>query len=216
MTRGDDIILFHSPHTRSMATLVLLEELGVPYRLNLINMKRGEQQEDAYRAVNPLGKVPAILHDGALITEQVAIYIHLADHFSAAGLAPALGDARRGPYLRWLVFYAACFEPALADRALKRDPGPHMMSPYGTFDSMLGVVTGRLAEAPYLLGDTLTAADILWGAAFNWSVSFGLVPETPVIADYTRRLVGRPSFRKVAALDAGWIAEHEAAAGKTP
>src|SRR5881275_3094149 len=106
MSDVETITLFHSPQTRSSGALTLLEELGAPYKLHVLNMKAGEQRRSDYLAVNPLGKVPAILHKGRLVTEQVAIFIYLADLFSKAGLAPTLGDADRGPYLRWLVYYA--------------------------------------------------------------------------------------------------------------
>ena len=211
MSADRTITLFHSPQTRSSGVLTLLEELGAPYQLKVLNMKAGEQRQSAYIAINPLGKVPAIQHRGALVTEQVAIFIYLADLYSEAGLAPGIDDAQRGPYLRWLVYYAASFEPALVDRSMKRDPAPQAMSPYGTFDSLLGTVTDRLAASPYLLGGTLSAADILWGGALQWTMMFGLVPETPVIKDYVHRMTDRPSFAKVAAMDARLAAEHDAA-----
>lgn len=218
MTADDTITLFHAPNTRSSGALTLIEELGAPYRLHVLNMKAGEQRQPAYLAVNPMGKVPAILHRGEFLTEQVAIFIYLADAFPQGGLAPAIGAPGRGAYLRWLAYYGACFEPALADRALKREPGPASMSPYGDFDTMLDTVTRELATKPYLLGDRCSAADILWGNAFNWTVMFKLVPETPVIADYARRIVGRPAALKVAELDARLAAEHQAAvdAAATP
>ena len=108
MPTTQPITLFHSPQTRSSSALNLLEELKAPYHLHVLNMKAGEQRETAYLAINPMGKVPAIRHGDALITEQVAIGIYLADLFPEAGITPALGDALRGPYLRWYVFYAAC------------------------------------------------------------------------------------------------------------
>lgn len=119
MSDVETITLFHSPQTRSSGALTLLEELGASYKLHVLNMKAGEQETADYLAVNPLGKVPAILHKGRLVTEQVAIVIYLADLFPDAGLAPALGDADRGPYLRWLVYYAASYEPALVDKAME-------------------------------------------------------------------------------------------------
>ena len=211
MDDADKIILFHSPQSRSAATLTLLEELGAPYELRVLNMKKGEQRQDAYLRVNPLGKVPAIRHRGALITEQVAIYLYLADLFPAAGLAPAIGDVRRGPYLRWMVYYAACYEPGIVDRALKREAGPLAMSPYGDFDVMLGTVIERLTASPYLLGDAISAADVLWGLALNWGTMFGIVPPNPVIAEYVQRITSRPAFVKVAEIDAKLAAEHQAA-----
>ena len=209
MTANDTIILYHAPQSRSAATLTLLEELGAPYELHVLNMKAGEQRRSDYLAINPLGKVPAIRHRGELVTEQVAIFIYLADLFPEAGLAPGLADPLRGPYLRWMVYYAACYEPGLIDRAMKREPAPVTMSPYGDFDLMLGTIVDRLASAPCLLGDTFSAADLLWGIALRWGTMFKLIPENPVIASYVARVTGRKGFAKVAALDAEWAAEHE-------
>src|SRR6202030_1048645 len=107
MAGNDTITFFHSPNTRSSGVRILLEELGAPYELRAVNMKAGEQRKPAYLAVNPMGKVPAILHRGGLVTEQVAIFIYLADLFPQAKLAPALADPHRGPSLRWLGFYGA-------------------------------------------------------------------------------------------------------------
>jgi glutathione S-transferase len=211
MSTDHTVIFFHSPHTRSSGTRILLEELAAPHELRVINMKAGEQRKPAYLAINPMGKVPAILHGGALVTEQAAIFIYLADLFPKAGLAPAIDDRLRGPYLRWMVYYGSCFEPALIDRALKRDAPPPAMSPYGDYDTMLKTLTDQLAKGPYLLGERMTAADVLWGTALAWTTSFKLVPELPVIMDYVARLSARPSVVKVKAADAKLAAEHEAA-----
>jgi glutathione S-transferase len=211
MRDPDTITLFYAPQTRASGALILLEELGAPYELHVLNMKAGEQQRPAYLAVNPLGKVPAILHRGALVTEQVAIFIYLADAFPRAGLAPAIGDARRGPYLRWLAYYAACYEPALVDKAMKREPGPHAMSPYGAFDTMLETLCGQLRDKPYLLGDDICAGDILWGNALHWGMLFKLLPEDKTIADYVARIRQRPAAMKAAAMDAEIAAEQQKA-----
>ena len=213
MTDADTITLFHSPQSRSSGALTLLEELGAPYQLHVLNMKAGEQRRPEYLAINPLGKVPAILHRGELITEQVAIFIYLADLFPAAGLAPIIGDTRRGVYLRWLIYYASCYEPALVDRAMQREPAPHATSPYGTFDTMLETILRQIRDQPYLLGDTISAADILWGNALNWGVMFKLVPEQKAVTDYVARIVQRPAAIKVTSMDAELAAEHQKALG---
>jgi glutathione S-transferase len=210
MTSNDTITLFHAPQSRSSGTLTLLEELGAPYETHLLNMKAGEQRQSAYLAVNPLGKVPAIRHRDVLVTEQVAIFLYLSDLFPQTGLAPMIGDPLRGPYLRWMVYYAACYEPALVDRALKREPAPLAMSPYGDFDTMLGTVIEHLTKSPYLLGEVFSAVDILWGTALRWGMMFKIVPEADVIKDYVARITRRPSFTTVAARDAQWAREHEA------
>jgi len=160
--------------------------------------------------------VPAILHRGALVTEQVAIFVYLADLFPESGLAPAIGDPRRGPYLRWLVYYAACYEPALVDRFMKNAPAPQATSPYGDFETMLGTVAAQLAEGPYLLGEAVSAADILWGGALHWGLLFKLIPGTATIADYVSRITSRPAAVSVAALDAELATEQAKAAAEAP
>ena len=212
MTAKDTLTLFHSPQTRSSGSLTLLEELGAPFELCILNMKAGENRKPAYLAINPMGKVPAIKHGDALVTEQVAIFLYLADLFPKAGLAPAIGDPLRGPYLRWMAFYAACYEPALVDRAMKRDQAPLAMSTYGDWDTMLGTVIDQLSKAPYLLGDQFSAADVLWGGGLGWGRMFGIVPgEEPTIAAYVERVNSRPAFIKAAADDVVRAAEHQAA-----
>ena len=213
MTTTDRIILYYSPQSRATGTRVLLEELGAPYDLHVLNMKAGEQRQAGYLAVNPLGKVPAIRHGEALVTEQVAIYIHLADLFPQAGLAPALDDPHRGPYLRWIAYYGSSFEPAVIDKFMKHEPAPVTQSPYSDYDTMLGALEAQLAKGPYLLGERMTAADILWGVAFNWTMMFGLVPKKEVFVRYAERIASRPAFQRISAADDAMAAEHAAAAG---
>jgi len=214
MASEPKVTLFHSPNTRSTGALILLEELGVPYDLHVVNMKAGDQRKPAYLAVNPMGKVPAVKNGDALITEQGAIYIYLADLYPKAGLAPALTDPLRGPYIRWLVYYGSSFEPAVVDKALKRDPAPPGMCPYGDYDTMLKTLSDQMKKGPYMLGETFSAADVLWGTAMRWMLDFKLVPTAPEFSDYRDRVISRPSFKKVEEMDKKLAAEHEAAAAK--
>jgi len=200
------VTLFHAPQSRSGGVLALLEEIGADYELSVLDLRHGEQRKDSYLAVNPMGKVPAIVHDGALVTEQGAVYAYLADLHPESGLAPAIGDHLRGPYLRWLFFYGSSFEPAIVDRSLKREPAAPATSPYGDYDTMLTTLTDQLARGPYLLGDRFSAADVLWGGALRWTTRFKLVPELPVIVDYVARVTSRPSFVRAAKIDADLLA----------
>jgi glutathione S-transferase len=209
MSDADKIVLFHSPNSRSSGALVLLEELRAPYELRILNMQAGEQREQAFLAVNPMGKVPTILHGDVLVTEQVAIYLYLADLFPAAGLTPPIGDKRRGPFLRWMAFYAACFEPAVTDKALKREPGLARMSPYGDFDTVMATLNAQLAAGPFILGHDFTVADVLWGSALGWTTGFGLVPETPEIKAYIERTATRPAALLVRERDAALAAQQQ-------
>lgn len=213
MTDHPRITLYYSPQSRATGARILLEELGAPYDLHVLNMKAGEQRQPAYLAVNPLGKVPAIRYGEALVTEQVAIYIYLADLFPQSGLTPALDDIRRGPYLRWIAYYGSSFEPAVIDSFMKREPAPVTQSPYSDYDSMLGVLEAQLSKGPYLLGDRMTAADILWGIAFNWTMMFGLVPKKDVFVRYAERITQRPAFQRISAADDEMAARHAEAAG---
>ena len=210
MSNTPELIFYHSPNTRSSGVLGLLEELGAVYQLRVLNMQAGEQRAPAYLAINPMGKVPAIVHGEALITEQGAIYLYLADLFPEMGLAPALGDPLRGPFLRWLFFYGSSFEPALVDRAQKREPAPLALSPYGDFDTMLKTLTDQLAKGPYLLGERFSAADLLWGAALTWTTRFGLIPTSPLIQAYIERINARSALARARSKDAELAAAQKA------
>ena len=208
MSTTPELTFFHAPQTRSGGVLILLEELGASYTLHLLNMKAGEQRQPAYLAVNPMGKVPALMHGDALVTEQVAVYLYLADLYPQAGLTPAIGDPLRGPFLRWLAFYGSSFEPALVDKSQGHAPPP-AMAPYGDYDTTLKTLSDQLARGPYLLGERFTAADVLWGTALAWTTMFKLVPETRVIKAYIERVNARPAFVRAKAKDAALLASQQ-------
>ena len=197
-----EVTLHHSPNTRSTGALVLMEELGAPYQLHVLNMKAGEQRQPAYLAINPMGKVPALTHGDALVTEQVAVFLYLADLFPQAGLAPPIGDPLRGPYLRWMAFYGSSFEPALIDKSRNLEPASPSMLPYGDYDTMLKTLTDQLDKGPYLLGERFSAADVLWGTALSWTMMFGLVPDLPVLKAYVERINNRPAALRARVKDA--------------
>jgi glutathione S-transferase len=200
------ITFFHAPQSRSGGTLALLEELGVDYDLHLLDLKAGTQRSPDYLALNPLGKVPAIRHDGAMVTEQPAVMMYLADLYADRGLAPAIGDPLRGPYLRWMVFYGSCFEPALVDHSMQREPAAHATSPYGTWQEVLDAIVAQLTPGPWLLGERFTAADVLWGTALRWTTMFKLVPELPPVCEYIDRVRARPAMQRAEAKDAEFLA----------
>jgi glutathione S-transferase len=201
------ITLFHAPHTRSSSVLALLEELGAEHVLKVLDRGKSEHLAPAFRAVNPLGKVPALQDGSAIVTETVAIFLHLADLFPAAGLAPGLQDPLRGPYLRWMVFYAAAFEPALVDKHRGHEPGMRALSPYGSYDEVIDTVSAGLAPGPWLLGSTKSAADILWGTALRWTMQFKLVPPRPEFVDYARRVSELPGVTRARERDAALAAK---------
>ena len=201
------VTLFYAPQSRATGALALMEELGVPYDLQVLSLKTNEQRGAKYLAVNPMGKVPAVLHDGALVTEQPAVYMYLADLYPERGLAPPVGDRLRGPYLRWMVYYGSSFEPAVVDKSQKHAPAPPSTCPYGDFDTMLKTLNDQLSKGPWMLGEKFSAADILWGMALRWTTMFKLVPETSEITRYIERVNALPSIQRANARDAEYAAQ---------
>jgi len=208
------IRLHFMPQTRALGALALLEEIGAPYELHVMDLKAGENRRPGYLALNPMGKVPAIEDGGGLVTEQGAVYLHLADRFPEAGLAPPIGDPLRGPFLRWLFFYGSSFEPAVVDKAMKREPAAASLSPYGDYETVIETLRARLAQGPWILGETFSAADILWGVALNWTMRFGIVPRLPEFTAYADRVTARPSVQRARAKDAELLAAQDAARGQ--
>ena len=195
------LTLYHAAPSRSSTVLWMLEELGQPFEVVMLDLKKGEQREPAYLAINPMGKVPAVKHGDTIITESAAICTYLADEFPAAKLAPAIGDRARGTYLRWMFFHGSAFEPAVIDHALKREPGDRQMLPYGDYDSTMTVLARALAKGPYLLGETFSAADVQMGSSLRWTMTFGIVPQRPEFVRYVELLSKRPALIRAIARD---------------
>ncbi|MFY0665522.1 MAG: glutathione S-transferase family protein [Natronospirillum sp.] len=191
------ITLYHAPQTRGTGVWVLLEELGIPYDMKILNFKAGENQQPEFLAINPLGKFPTIVHNGTVVTEQVACYIYLADLFPEKGLAPALDDPKRGAYLRWMAYQGSSYEPALIDSAFNRSPIDPSQASYGSFDKMLNTLFDQIAKGPYLLGEQPYAVDFLWGMSLKWCRMFGLIETNSVVDAYIERITSRPAFIKV-------------------
>jgi glutathione S-transferase len=197
-----DLVLYHIAPSRSSIAHWMLEEVGEPYEMHLLSMKRGENREPAYLAVNPMGKVPAIKHRGVVITEAAAICLYLADEFPKAGLTVPIGDPGRGPFLKWLFFAPSCIEPAIMDRAFKRsEEAPRSALGYGDFDTTMDVVAKAVERGPYILGDQFTAADVVVGSTLRWGTMFKLIPERPEFLSYIARIAERPALKRAEAKD---------------
>ncbi len=211
MPVDEKVTLYYMPQTRAAGTRVILEELGVPYDVHVMNFKAGENRQAEYLAVNPMGKVPAIRHGDVFVTEQIACALYLGDAFPEAKLAPVIGDPRRGAYLRWMIFYASCLEPAVTDKSMGREPPPLSRSFYGDYDEVIDAVEAALQPGPFFFGDELSVADIQWGMAFRWLTMFELIPKRPAFMQLVDLITSRPSFKKVDEEDKRLAAEHEAA-----
>ncbi len=199
---SDEVVFYHNPRSRAQMAHWMLEEVGAPYRIVPISFEKGEHKSPEFLKINPMGKLPTIVHRGIVVTETGAIIAYLADAFPAAGLAPAVSDPARGAYYRWLFFGAGCIEPALLDRMMKRpDVEPKSALGYGSYEDVLNALTSVLQKGPYLLGEKFSAADLYVGAQLNWAMMFGapgLKGET-VFDDYIARVTARPAYKRVAA-----------------
>jgi glutathione S-transferase len=196
------LTLYHASPSRSATVLWMLEEVGVPYEVHLLDLRNGDQLKPDYLAINPMGKVPALRHGDAVITEVAAICTYLADAFAQAKLAIPIGDPRRGVYLKWLFFGPSVLEPAVSDRAFprKEPPRPGAIG-WRDLDTVADVIAQALRPGPWLMGEQFTAADVVIGSGVRWGTMFKLVPDRPEFAPYSARIAERPALRRSEAKD---------------
>jgi glutathione S-transferase len=196
------LTLYTNPQSRGRIARWMLEEVGQPYEVVQVGFGP-EMQTAAYRALNPMAKVPTLTHGDAIVTECAAIVAYLADAFPEAGLAPAPASPARGPYYRWLFFAAGPVEQAVTNRALGFEPPPERsgMIGYGSFERVLDTLDAQLSKTPYVAGDKFTAADLYLGSHVGWGISFGTIPARPSFEAYFSRLAARPAYRRATELD---------------
>jgi glutathione S-transferase len=197
------LTLYHAPRSRSSRFIWLLEELGVPYEIKVVSIRRGDGSgERDSKNPHPHGKVPAITHDGAVVFESCAVASYLTDAFPENGIGPVVGDTKRGAYLTWLAYYAGVLEPAFTSKFMKIDV-PRGTAGWVGVDEAMAHVGATLAAGPYLLGERFSAADVLYGSTFALFLGSPMLPESPVLRAYVDRCTARPAYRRAAAKDAG-------------
>ncbi|MDB5437086.1 MAG: hypothetical protein JWR47_3343 [Phenylobacterium sp.] len=195
------ITLYHSPASRAFTAYWMLEELGVPFDVRTIDIRKGEQKSPAYLKLNPAGKVPTLTDGQVVVSENPAIAIYLADRYGYGTLAPKIEEADRGPYLKWMVFSTAVVDPVATLHEQKIDlPGFNFS--FGAFDDMVQVLTGVLKDRDYLLGRRFSAADVVLGGTLSRLLYQKVLPQEPVLLDYNGRLTAREAFHRAA--DATW------------
>lgn len=200
------LTFYTNPMSRGQIARWMLEEVGAPYEAVILDY--GTSMKDAaYLAVNPMGKVPAIVHDGRIVTECAAICAYLADAFPDAGLAPPL--AERHDYYRWLFFAAGPVEAAVTNRAMGfvLPEGRGRMAGYGSFDEAIDALERAVTGRPWICGDQFTAADVYAGAQIDWGLTFNSIPTRPAFEDYAARLRDRPAYRRQKEIDTALIAD---------
>jgi glutathione S-transferase len=200
------LTFYHAPWSRASAVFWLLEELGIDYTLELVDIRAAGGVPEAYRAIQPSKKVPAIVHDGVTVTERAAISIHLADAFPQAGLAPAVGDPARGPYLTWLVYCDAVFDPAVSARAHGLAYRSNDYS-FGLFEDVVSNLERHFARHDFAAGGRFTAADTQLASAIHFTMAvMKVLPALPAFEAYVARATDRPAWRRVQDRDAALAA----------
>ena len=195
------LTLYHASPSRSSIVHWMLEELGEPYKLEVLNLRAGDQRKPAYLAINPMGKVPTLKDGDVVVSEVAAICCYLADTYPKAKLAPPIGDKRRGDYLKWLFYGPSCLEPAMIDKALNRPPVPRTTAGWADYDTVIKVLRSAVGAHEYLLGEQFTAADIVIGSGLRWGMLFKMFPDLPEFVTYVDRLKARPAMQRQLAKD---------------
>lgn len=197
---GSPLVFYTNPMSRGRIVRWALEEIAAPYETKVVAYG-AEMKAPEYLAINPMGKVPAIIHGDRVVTETAAICAYLADAFPAAGLAPPL--AERHSYYRWLFFAAGPLEAAVTNRALGFAVAPEQqrMAGYGSMELVLDTLEAVLEKTDYIAGSGFTVADIYFGSQLAWGFEFGTLEPRPVFRPYVDRVTGRDSYHWAKALD---------------
>jgi glutathione S-transferase len=195
--------LYWAPRSRSFSALWLMEETAQPYERVLTDISAGAQKTPEYRAINPMGKVPALQDGDATLAEAAAICAYVAERYPEARLAPPPGDPLRAKYLYWLFFGPGCVEPAMVQLATKIEMNP-VAAGWGDAQRVIDVLDAALARGPWILGETFSAADIVIGSGLNFAVRlFKMMPARPAFDRYLDRCAARPAFQRAGVLAAG-------------
>ena len=205
-----DLIFYHNPMSRGQIIRWMLEEVGAPYDTEILDYG-STMKGDEYRAINPMMKVPAIAHNGRVVTECAAICAYLADVFPEAGLAPR--DEEKADYYRWLFFAAGPLEQAVTNKAAGFEPTSERqrMFGYGNYDLAVETLADHLKSRDYVCGSRFTAADVYVGSSVLWGTQFGTLPKLDSFNAYGERLSQREAYKRGKAEDNQLIAEMQAA-----
>lgn len=210
----DELVLYTNPQSRGRIARWMIEETGQPYRTEVLDYA-STMKAPAYLAINPMGKVPALRHGDAVVTETAAICAYLADAFPESRLAPPPGHKLRAAYYRWLFFTAGPVEAAVSNKALgfvvpaERE----RMMGYGNIAQVMKALEAAVSRSDYLVGDGFTAADLFVGSQIGFGMMFGTIEKLPAYEQYWQRISSRPAYQRAKELDDAKAAELKKAAG---
>ncbi len=205
------ITLYHHPFSRAAGTIWALEELGEPYELKFVDIMTGGQKAPEIIALNPMGKLPILTDGDAVVTESAAICLYLADRYAAGRLAPRVDDAKRATYLRWSLFAPSVIEPGALAKLSKWEYKPGQAG-WGDYDSMVKAMESALDGRDFILGETFSMADVIFGGTLRYMLRFKMLELRPVFTAYAERLNQRPALQRSDTRNAAVMTEHGIAA----
>ena len=206
---AEDLIFYTNPMSRGQIVRWMLEEVGAPYEARILDYATTMKGAD-YLAINPMGKVPAVVHKGKVVTECAAICAYLADAFPEAGLAPDAAD--RADYYRWLFFAAGPVEQAITAKqfGLEPDADQQRMAGFGSLPAALDALESAVADKAFVAGDRFSAADVYVGSQIDWGLQFGTIASRPAFEAYVAPLRTRAAYKRAKEIDNALIAEMQA------
>ena len=201
------LVLYHHPLSRAANVVWTLEEVGVPYELRYVDLMAGAHKVPQVLALNPMGKLPILTDGEIVVTEGAAIALYLGDRYAYQRLAPAVDDPRRGTYLRWSLFAPSVIEPGsmakAAGWAFKESAAG-----WGSYEAMLASMESAIAGRDFVLGDTFSMADVVFGGTLRYMLAFKMVEHRPAFTAYAERLTARPAWQRAEARNAAVREEH--------
>ena len=200
------ITLYHHPFSRAAGVVWALEELGEPYELAYVDIMKGEQKTGKLVALNPMGKIPVLVDGDVVITEAAAIALYLADRYASGKLAPRLDDPQRGTYLRWALFAPSVIEPGSLAKASGWQFKPSQAG-WGDYEAMVKTMESAIGDRKFLLGDTFSMADVVFGGTVRYMLRFKMMAPNPTLGAYVERLDARPALQRADARNAAVMKE---------
>ena len=208
---ASDLVFYTNPMSRGRIIRWMLEETGADYETVILDYA-STMKEEPYLSINPMGKVPAIVHKGHVVTECAAICAYLADAFPEAGLAPPTND--RADYYRWLFYAAGPVEQAVTNKSMGVAPTEQQqrMAGYGNYDLAVDTLEKAVSAHPYIAGDSFTAADVYVGSQVGWGTQFGTLPKRDAFTEYLGRIMSRDACKRANDMDNALMPAPEPAA----
>jgi len=200
------LVLYHHPYSRARTVVWMLEEVGISYELRFTDLFAGAHKTPELLALNPMGKLPILTDGEQVVTEVAAIGLYLADRYALGRLAPEPSDPKRGTYLRWALFAPSVIEPGLLAQKSGWEFKPSQAG-WGTPEAMRTAIEAAIADRDYLLGDTFSMADVIFGGTLRYMLRVNLLEPSPRIAAYGERLAARPALQRAEARNAAVIEE---------